>query len=478
MVRAFSASLLIGLSVAAGAANESKAQQVIDSIGATVNGVDISLSTSKRQRLPYARDISLRVYTRTKAQGAAVAYSLKGSKGARAGLARAEPLGADGKVWVAAMVPLHVNETGEFRADVFSAPTYRVAPVAGRPAHLLLARAYIQELAALPSVIPAGEFITIINTAAGKAIATTYADAPAVLVVREPDNTHAPLSGVLVRQVAQDLALTNALNELKDDAEIVSDRLTALLALNPLADHRLASCAMTSVGAVRERAAALQTATSNDVLDQILIERIPWPQCVVDLLESAPVTDVQRPILTRALAGARRIVDSPALAELAGIARRVASLTQSTVLVETLNVPIGGEELERYTQTDVAMVYMPHKRYGLQQPFATVTWYAAANELGDNPEFAASISPSTFRERFALQFGYPVGSPSREGVTPFEPAYLAGALVRLNSLFSLSAGAIFGKAATEQRREFYVSTNFDLSNLGPFQKLFARPDPP
>jgi hypothetical protein len=51
-------------------------------------------------------------------------------------------------------------------------------------------------------------------------------------------------------------------------------------------------------------------------------------------------------------------------------------------------------------------------------------------------------------------------------------------LYRLNGVLSFSSGTVIGRKDAAQRGVLYVSTNIDVSNLGPFQQIFARRDTP
>jgi hypothetical protein len=278
--------------------------------------------------------------------------------------------------------------------------------------------------------------------------------------------------------VLRNYAIAGQLAVIGDAAQQVGDIIDALIEAEPsLARRHSISCSVAStVPELQAEARRLAAQTPEENAGMVARGELPWPDCVVDLIagfthEDASVLalrDFAHDVIIPLTSSNR------ALAELLAFARQVEALTVQTIRVGTVEVPIGADVLERYTQVDLVTVYMP-SGVSMIQPFAAATLYFLDSSQQD--EFTARIRPRTWADRVGLQVGYPVGSPLNDPDEPFEPDMMVGLIIRANKQLSGSVGVVFGRNDEGRDNVLFFSTNFDVSSLGALQNLLARRDP-
>jgi hypothetical protein len=230
----------------------------------------------------------------------------------------------------------------------------------------------------------------------------------------------------LAASVVQSLDAANVVSSIGSAADQLADRLHVLLARADTVGNRAALQALRVPGCsgtetladLTARAEALRNADQATLIDRIVQGTIPLAACVEQLVDLVVVTDpTQTSAAQIAKLAAHRLVAPTGLSELTAIARRVEAFAAMAVTVQTLDVPIGGDILERYTQAGVVTVILPQKQFGLVQTFAAFSLYAFS-DWKTNPHLTAPVQPKNWTtDRFALQFGYPVGSAWQESAS-------------------------------------------------------------
>ena len=449
---------------------------------AIVAGRSIDMMGTGIKRLPYAMDIRLDVLPTVPATTVIVEYELdRAASGPRSGRVVARTI--DGCTWSAAMPKLHVNETGTFTVDQFSKPQTKTGSGKGSP----LATNFLAELASIPSGLAPKEFRAAALMRARAAVSATFViPEGARIVARNSDGSFQLMEELLATSVVENLSVKNIVSDLLLALFTVSNRAQVIIAANAVQPPPQQGCAPgATVAEVRLTAQEIVNARQPGALNAILTGAFPWPECVETMLRAVetlnrsgtgavPAAADNAQVALAALAQLRA---TTALTGLLSVVQRAEALEQAALGVATIDLPVGGDILERYMQSDVMTVILPGK-YHLIQPFATASLYAFRN-WSATPLLTSPVEPQNWTsDRFALQFGYPIGKALHPADEPFDPQYLVGAQYRLNSVLSLSAGNVVAKISGSQKNAWYFATNLDVSNLGPFQQLFARRDQP
>lgn len=473
------ATLLVALDTAPVRAQNAIRCTTRDSVVALVQGKRLGLSAAETRRLPYGRDLTLLIQTPSNVTRVVVDYTIEGGRdGPRVGRVAAMPE-ADSTCWAAPVPRLHINDEGSFVVDRLARPAYR-----GHLGSENFVGELLLEMISLEFPIPAGDVPARAREAALAAIQTSFETPPDQLVVEAAGGARpTPLADRLAVVMAGRIELVGVIDEVSGWGMEAGDVLDALANAGATATDPTCAFAPT-LDSLRNQALALARATEAAIASRIAAGSLPWPRCALDLVESIQgITKEQSAFQQQAVEATRQLVEHESLREVGRLASQARSLTRITVSTKTISVPIGAEALERYTQVDLVTAYMP--LVSMVQTFATATIYFSGIE--DTHDFAASIRPATAGDRFGIQLGYAVGNPISDPDITFDPDFLVGVIGRLNTTLSISAGFVFassdpgascdpfeGDAPTTC--QFFVSFNFDISSLGPFQKLFARGD--
>lgn len=459
-----------------------------------VDGRTIALSAARRQRLPYGKALTVRVGVAGSSPTAvSVRYELEGgSDGPRSGTVSASPIpttpallpagvgsppSVESSCWIASLPKVRLNETGSITATVFRPARART----GQSEMSFVAAVAAGSLTLPPSISPAdfADFATSIATTAARQV---YDVSPDSLVLRRPDGNAIRLVDSIAVLLPQDLSVVNVLARIKANAREAAQELGELIATHATVGQVVVPrCRVGSgLAALRASAEALVADTESDssLVSRLASGDLPWPACALALLDSARTRLPQTPAAAGLVDGARdaveMLVELPGASTLTAVARRIETVTELAIQVETFPLhPVGAQLLERYTQVDVMAVTLPEN--GLVQPFAASTLYLSPQPGGKGFRFVQEIEPNA-GARFGIQVGYAVGSPIATPKREFEPTVLIGGLARANALISLSLGAVFGREEGKSKNFVFFSTNLDVSNFGPLQQLFARPD--
>ncbi len=422
----------------------------------------VPLSLDKTVRVPYGRDLTVLVDAEKGAAAVTVRYEFSGGKdGPRSGNINAVA-DKDGTCWSAAMPKVHLNETGAFTAVIARSPKF----IAGVTAESF-AGSFIVALAALPSRLTPEDYARAAAEAATKTIGEAFVTPAADLAVQADGGEWKPFATRLSEMVASEIQFANVVFRISNAAGQLSRALNAIVAANPdlqlppVAGCRLATTPqelLTAADALKDHKAAA---------DSIVAGAVPWDPCARDLVSGIGAGSNARR-LTQAVDA---LVNPAQLQEVRLLASKVQAILREVANVKTIEVPLGADLLERYTQVDVVSAYLPSEN--VAQAFTAATWYFF-NPQGD---FTAKTQPTGLgAQRFGLQVGYPIGALSEEEGA-FEPDVLVGLIGRVNGVLSLSAGVVFGKRGSGKTlAPGFISFNVDLSNLGPLKEVFSRPD--
>lgn len=458
------------------AAPQATCSDTASTVHARIGGQSIPLGAAELRRLPYGMDITLEVRVDRPLTALSVRYMLRGAPdGPRSGTITGASV--DPCTWRVAFPRLRLNESGTISLERFSKPAPAI--VDSIPVRLLRA------LHTLPARIEVRALRDAVAATASAAIdAVRPASDTQRVVVRAIDGSSRPLADVLADDLAIDLATLNVVSDLGNALGVVADRARNIRDVAGVVLPTQRACPPGStVADVEATARALVDGGEPAILDAIARRELPWPSCVralfraVEARNSASEPTLAASQATAAIAAISRLESNEALVSLAALVERVESLAERSLAVSSLSVPFGASMLDRYTQTDLMTIVLPGESQ-LVQPFVTASLYLFRG--GVSPQLTAPVEPAQWFEaaRFAVQFGYPFGSPLQAPDVPTDPRYLVGLQYRLNALLSVSAGAVFAKVKDVNSRVFYVGTNVDVSNLGPLQQLFARRDPP
>lgn len=469
--------LLAAFPVAIRAQEETPVCPIGDSVSAKVQSRILSLSLAERTRLPYGRDITLLIGTSDSADAVTVRYAVSGGRdGPRSGKVEATNA-SGGKCWTAAIPPLHVNEIVTLTIDRLGPPAFR-----DRRTTETLVADFILALANLDYPLSPPDFRTATAAAADSAVAANVKPPLDHLVIVTPDGTTSTLADTLGQLAGADLQVASVADYVVAAADKLARNLAIIVTTG--VTPKDSGCTFTSdLLAVRDSAQALKDAGKDGVSQRLATGSLPWPACTRALVDSVKAEgEVRERELRPAKDGVIYLTSSQALSTVRDMVRRARALSRLVVSTGTINVPIGADLLERYTQADLVTGYLPSA--GMWQTFGTVTFYAFSV---DRSGYTASVSPRTRRERLALQLGYPVGNPIVSPKVKFEPSSFVAVMYRLNGLLSVSLGMVFGKSDpgapclpfkndSASSCHAALSTNLDVSNLSLFQQLFARKD--
>lgn len=460
----FALALLAGLAGVLVPGGGVTAQCRADAIALVVDGSTLDLHGSKVTRIPYGKDMTAWVGPPDTLDALAVTVRYRvtsADRGVRTDLVEAVPAGRGRGCWVAGLSRLHLNETGDITAVIQTRPRYLEGA-----SEQTLAAVFLERLAAIPSATRQEQFLELVGPAAEFAAAATFADPGAVVVVEEVGQA-TPFAERLGALVSDRVEVTGALLDLGNNARTAFERSDQLQSTAPLVGPCRHGRDIAGLRASLERVA---NASEAILRTELAAGNLPWDECAISVVQAAdgPSVDIVE-------AAVENMVRAPRLELVRSVLRAARQIVELARGVETITVPFGADLLERYTQVDLVSAYLPD--VDMAHQFATATWYLL--EPGADYDFSATVTPTSLLDRFGLQMGYPVGAPISEpqDSTPFEPGVLVGAIGRINGLLSVAGGVVYGRQAGARERYPYLSLNFDVSNLGPLQKLFARRDP-
>lgn len=456
--------LLLSFGVSSLAAEQAEGQCSKTSVMVLlVDGTTIPLSQTKTERIPYGRDLTVLIRTDPAVSSVVVEYDFSGgSEGPRTGRAKAVQ-DKTGKCWAAALPRVHLNETGSLTAVLSRPPVFKT----GQSSETFTVSVLLK-LAALPSGLSPEDFSLKAGDAVSQAITEAYATPADSLFVSADETTWESLQRRLAQTVASEIQFTNVFSDVRNQAKKLERAMPGALKDSSLASRSLVGCVSGStLGELQASAAILKDASDEALAERIVKGALPWPPCAMELVKG--VGDAGDP--RRVADAVDQLVNAQQLRFVLLLATQVRSLAKEVSKAETLEVPLGADLLERYTQVDVVSAYIPSQH--VTQAFAAATWYF----FNPKASYTAKIQPTGVGgNRFGIQVGYPVGTISKSKGS-FEPDILVGVIGRINGVLSGSLGVVFGKDSLgKDKRPVFVSFNVDLSNLGPLQQLFSRRD--